>query len=333
LSPRLLIGLLVCLIFSAGPCWGQQNAAPPDQREVLEQILTQTYYPSIVGKHAMGIGSATEVSRAGIVVVVQRPGLAASIDRAQLASTEVHGLESSLYRGHKDYDVPVGERFYVFSISVGQETVTFGLLTARGIAVGKGNTRLWAAVSFYLPKEVIANAEKDVVFHAIDTWFVPEGRSAPAGTTGTPSAPAPAPGYAPATAAPAPAGPPANLTPGMTREQVVAAMGAPQHEVSFQGKTLLTYPGMVVVLEGGKLTSIEQSGQTSTNAKMAVQSDPVGADILMDGQMVGQTPSTFDMPSGDHEIRVQLAGYQDWVRRVHVLAGSAINLSAKLEKK
>jgi len=96
---------------------------------------------------------------------------------------------------------------------------------------------------------------------------------------------------------------------------------------------LLTYPGMVVVLEGGKLTSIEQSGQTSTNAKMAVQSDPVGADILMDGQMVGQTPSTFDMPSGDHEIRVQLAGHQDWVRRVHVLAGSAINLSAKLEKK
>jgi hypothetical protein len=178
---------------------------------------------------------------------------------------------------------------------------------------------------------VIANAEKDVAFHAIDAWFVPEGRSAAAATTGTPSAPAPAPRYAPAM--PAPAGPPANLTPGMTREEVVKAMGAPQHEVSFQGKTLLTYPGMVVVLEGGKLTSIDQSGQPSINSKVAIQSDPVGADIILDGQMVGQTPSAFDVQPGDHQINVQLAGYQDWVRRVHVLAGSAINLSAKLEKK
>jgi hypothetical protein len=317
----------------AAPCWGQQNGAPLDQRDVLEQILTQTYYPSLVGKHAMGVGSATEVRRAGIVVIVQRPGLAASVDRLQLASTEIHGTESSLYRGHKDYDVPVGERFYVFSIWVGEETVTFGMLTARGVATGKGNNRLWTAVSFYFPKEVIANAEKDVVFQAIDAWFVPEGRSTRTLTTGTPSAPAPAPGYAPPVLAPAPATPPAMLTPGMTREQVVAAMGTPQHEISFQGKTLLTYPGMVVALEGGKLTSIEQSGEAATNAKMAVQSDPVSADILMDGQMVGQTPSTFDVPPGDHQINVQLAGYQDWSRHVHVLAGSTINLNAKLEKK
>jgi hypothetical protein len=330
LSLRVLMGLLLCIVLPAETSWAQQGGVPLDQHEVLEQILTQTYYPSIVGKRAMGVGSATEIRRAGIVVVVQRPGLAASIDRLQLASTEVHGLESSLYRGHKDYDVPVGERFYVFSVTVGLETVTFGLLSARGIAVGKSSSRLWSAVTFYFPQQVIANAEKDAVFHAIDAWMVPEGRSAGAGTTGTPSAPAPVYTAAP----PVPAGPPANLTPGMTREEVVKAMGTPQREVSFQGKTLLTYLGMVVVLEGGKLTSIDQAGQpTSGNAKVAIQSDPVGADIFMDGQMVGQTPSTFDVPPGDHEMRTQLPGYQDWVRRVHVLAGSTINLNSKLEKK
>jgi hypothetical protein len=331
LSPRLLIGLLACLIFSANLCWGQQNAAASDQREVLEQILTQTYYPSIVGKHAMGIGSETDIRRAGIVVVVQRPGLAAAFDRLQIASTEIHGSDTSLYRGHKDYDIPVGERFYVFSINVGLETVTFGMLTARGVPSPKGAHRMWSAVTFYFPQDVLANAEKDAVFHGIDAWFVPEGRSAATGTTGTPTAPAASPAM-PAPA-PVPAGPPASLTPGMSREQVVAAMGAPQREVSFQGKTLLTYPGMVVVLEAGKLTSIDQSGQPSINSKVAIQSDPVGADILMDGQMVGQTPSTFDVPPGDHQINVQLAGYQDWVRHVHVLAGSTINLSAKLERK
>ncbi|MGA8221259.1 MAG: PEGA domain-containing protein, partial [Candidatus Acidiferrales bacterium] len=130
-----------------------------------------------------------------------------------------------------------------------------------------------------------------------------------------------------------PARPAADLAPGMSREQVVAAMGAPQREVTLQGKTWLTYPGLIVVLEGGKLVSANQTGQNSANAKLAVQSDPAGGDIYIDGQMVGQTPSTFDMAAGEHQVNVQLAGYQDWVRRVHVLAGSAINLNAKLEKK
>jgi hypothetical protein len=331
LSLPLVIRLLVSMALAFAPCWGQQSGVPLDQREVLEQILTQTYYPSIVGKHAMGIGSATEVQRAGIVVVVQRPGLAAAVDRVQIASTEIHGFETSLYRGHKDYDVPVGERFYVFSITVGLETVTFGMLTARGVPSPKGARRMWSVATFYFPQDVLANAEKDTVFRGIDAWFVPEGRSAAAGTTGIPTAPAAMPLMA--APAPVPAGPAANLTPGMTREEVVKAMGAPQHEVNFQGKTLLTYPGMIVVLEAGKLTSIDQSGQPSINSKLAIQSDPVGADIIMDGQMVGQTPSTFDVPPGDHQISVQLAGYQDWVRRVHVLAGSTINLSAKLERK
>lgn len=333
MSPRLLLGSLLCLALTAGPCWGQDNGVPLDQRDVMEQILTQTYYPSVVGKHAMGIGAETDIRRAGIVVVVQRPGLAAAADRLQIASTEIHGSESSLYRGHKDYDVPVGERFYVFSINVGLETVTLGMLTARGISTPKGAHRLWSTVTFYFPQSVLANAEKDTVFRMIDAWLVPEGRSAASSPAGAPGAPAAMGASAPAMQPPPPPTPPATLTPGMTREQVVAAMGPPQHEISFQGKTLLSYPGMVVALEGGKLTSIEQSGQTTTNSKMAVQSDPAGADILMDGQMVGQTPSTFDVPPGDHQVNVTLAGYQDWVRHVHVLAGSTINLSAKLEKK
>lgn len=338
LSPRLLSGLLVCMVLCAGPCWGQQGGVTLDQRDVLQQILTQTYYPSEVGKHAMGIGAETDIKRAGIVVVVQRPGLAASIDRMQIASIEIHGSDATLYRGHKDYDVPAGERFYIFSINVGLETVTFGMLTARGVATAKGARRMWSVATIYFPQDVLMNGEKDVVFRAIDAWFVPEGRSAATGTTGTPTAPAamPAGGAVPAIQpppAPAPATAPATLTPGMTREQVVAAMGTPQHEVTFQGKTLLSYPGMVVALEGDKLTSIDQSGHAATNSKMAVQSDPVGADIYMDGQMVGQTPSTFDVPPGDHQVNVTLSGYTDWVRRVHVLAGSTINLSAKLEKK
>ncbi|MGA8222486.1 MAG: hypothetical protein WB780_12595, partial [Candidatus Acidiferrales bacterium] len=184
--PRLLIGLFVSLIFAATPGWGQQAGVPLDQREVLEQILTQTYYPSLVGKHAMGLGSATEIRRAGIVVVVQRAGLSASYDRAQIASTEIHGSDTTLYRGKSDYKVPVGERFYVFSVTVGEETVNFGLLSSRGVATPKGAARVWAIATFYLPKDVIANADKDAAFRAIDPWFVPEGRSGGTAVGGVP---------------------------------------------------------------------------------------------------------------------------------------------------
>ena len=293
----------------------------------------------------MGLGSATEIRRAGIVVVVQRPGLGASFDRAQIASSEIHGMDASLYRGRSDYKVPAGERFYVFSIEVGEETINFGLLSARGFPGPKGPARVWAIVTFYLPKDVIANADKDAAFHAIDPWFVPEGRSAGSTASGIPTAPAPAPvaapaaqpaapvAVAPAPAVEPPARPAANLTPGMTRDQVVAAMGKPQREVTLQGKTWLTYPGMIVVLEGGKLISVNQTGETSASAKVAVQSNPAGGDIYIDGQMVGQTPSTFELPAGEHQVNVQLAGYLDWVRHVHLLTGSEINLTAKLEKK
>lgn len=334
---RRLVTLLSIAFILAGSAWGQQGPATSDERDVLAQILTQTYYPSIVGKKAMGIGAETDVHRAGIVVVVQRAGIAAALDRLQIASTEIHGTDFSMYRGHKDYDVPAGERMYVFSINVGLETVTFGMLTSRGVATPKGARRTWAAVTFYFPQDVLANAQKDVVFREIDSWFVPEGRSAASYAAGAPGAPAPsgpvAAAPAPAPVPPPPPSPPASMTAGMSREQVIAAMGPPQREVTFQGKTMLTYPGMIVVLEAGKLASVDQTAQIASSSKLAVQSDPVGADILMDGMMIGQTPSTFEVTPGDHQISVTLAGFQDWVRKVRVLAGSQINLNAKLEKK
>jgi hypothetical protein len=117
----------------------------------------------------------------------------------------------------------------------------------------------------------------------------------------------------------------------MTREQVMAALGAPQREVSFGGQTWLTYPGMVVLLKDEKLASIDASGQAP--AKVAIHSDPAGAEIYLDGQLAGSTPSTLELPAGNHQISVKLAGYQDWARDLRALSGSEINLDAKLEKK
>jgi PEGA domain-containing protein len=320
---RLAIGFSV-LLLAAGSFSAQERANVSNQRAILEQILAQTYQPSVVGKHLMGIGSETEVRRAGIIVVVQRPGLYAALNRSETASASIHGLEANVFRGNKDYAVPVGERFYVTAISVGGETVFFGLLSARLIALPQGSGRLWAVATFYLPPQVLANAEKDAVFRAVDNWFVPEGRTVTNGTAAlTPAASTPP--------QPPPAATQQTLARDMTRDQVIAAMGLPQHAVTFEGRTWLSYPGMMVVLQGDKLVSVDQSGQSA--AKIAIHSEPTGAEIYLDGQLIGSTPSTVDVPFGHHQISVRHSGFLDWQRDLRVLAGSELNLQAMLEKK
>jgi hypothetical protein len=324
--------------------WGQGGTGNADQREVLEQILAQAYQPSQVGKGLMGIGSATAIRRAGTIVVVQRPGLYGSFDRNEIASSEIHGLDSTVYRGNRDYAVPPGERFYVFNISVVQDNVTIALLSARLVNGPKGSGRVWTALTFYFPAQTLANADKDDVLRGIVPWLAPEGLAtigaqsysaaasalSPAATqAGVPTQPPPAP--LPQPAPERSAAPRAQLAAGMTRDEIVAALGAPQREMSFEGRAWLTYPNMVVVLEDGKLKSIDQAAPAP--AKVAVHSNPDGAEIYLDGQLIGSTPSTVELPAGTHELSVRLSGYQDWTRNMRVLSGSEINLDAKLEKK
>lgn len=321
----------------------QGKAKAPNQQLILEQILTQIYQPSEVGKHAMGVGGDTDVRRPGILVVVQREGLFGSLIRNETASSAIHGLEVKLYRGHQDYAVPVGERYYVTAVHVGSSTIDIGMLSARQVDTAHGMGRVWTIATFYFPEELLANAEKDAVIQEIDQWLVPEGRS------GVPAAPAvnaalPAPVTAPATparavtagpmATPATAATPAknNLEPGMTRDQVLAALGKPQREVSFEATTWMHYPGMVVLLRDGKLTSIEQPGGLTT-ASVALRSEPSGAEIYIDGQLTGSTPSTLELPAGPHQISIRLAGYAEWTRDVRVFGGSETHFDAKLEQK
>ena len=327
----LIVAAGIFLAASASfPIWAQQQASDFNGRDVLEQVLTQTYQLSIVGKGMMGVGSATAIRRAGTIVLVQKPGLYGSFDRNQIASSSIHGDTATLYHGNNDIEIPVGERFYVFSIAIGQDNVTLALLSAQLMNNKKGSGRAWAAVTFDFPVQTLVNANKDEVFRAIDPWVAPEGHytgTAVARAAG-PSATAAA---TPAPSPPSPAMAPAQLTLGMTRDEVVAAMGTPQRETSFQGRAWLTYPNMVVVLEDGKLKSIDQS--TAAPAKVAIRSTPDGAEIYLDGQMIGSTPSSLELPAGTHELSVRLPGYHDWTRSMRVLSGSEINLDAKLEKK
>jgi CRISPR/Cas system-associated exonuclease Cas4 (RecB family) len=69
---------------------------------------------------------------------------------------------------------------------------------------------------------------------------------------------------------------------------------------------------------------------TSVN-RISVSSVPANADIEMDGNFVGNTPSTIEVTAGEHSVLVKKTGYKNWERKLKVTGGS-INLSADLEK-
>jgi hypothetical protein len=63
-----------------------------------------------------------------------------------------------------------------------------------------------------------------------------------------------------------------------------------------------------------------------------INSTPVGADILVDGKFVGNTPSNLQLTIGDHSIAVEKAGFKTWQRTMTVTAGGSANIDATLDK-
>lgn len=67
------------------------------------------------------------------------------------------------------------------------------------------------------------------------------------------------------------------------------------------------------------------------SAKLSILSTPDGADISVDGSFVGNTPSSVELPIGEHLVSVTKSGYKPWERKIK-LTGGEIRLNAELEK-
>ena len=68
----------------------------------------------------------------------------------------------------------------------------------------------------------------------------------------------------------------------------------------------------------------------ATQATLAVDSTPAGADVEIDGAFVGNTPSTVTVAPGSHQIVVKKKGFTDWTKTLNVTGGT-IHLNAELE--
>ena len=66
-------------------------------------------------------------------------------------------------------------------------------------------------------------------------------------------------------------------------------------------------------------------------ATVNFSSQPDGADIELDGNFVGNTPSSIKIAAGQHTFGIKKSGYKDWQKQIQISSGE-IHLSADLEK-
>jgi len=83
-------------------------------------------------------------------------------------------------------------------------------------------------------------------------------------------------------------------------------------------------PSKLQLAQGGSAQPV--GGAVSS---LAISSTPVGADIYLDQNFVGNTPSTINVPPGKHSVSVRKPGFQDWTRDMN-FSGGAITVSAAL---
>lgn len=78
--------------------------------------------------------------------------------------------------------------------------------------------------------------------------------------------------------------------------------------------------------------STEQASNSNTELSISIKSDPDGADIMVDGKFVGNTPSIVKLKTGDHTISIKKKGFTLWERIISLSGGSEISINADLEK-
>jgi len=69
---------------------------------------------------------------------------------------------------------------------------------------------------------------------------------------------------------------------------------------------------------------------SQSDAGVEVSSAPSGADVELDGNFVGNTPSLIGVSQGDHTITVKKNGYKLWEKKIKVTSGN-VKISAELE--
>jgi hypothetical protein len=81
---------------------------------------------------------------------------------------------------------------------------------------------------------------------------------------------------------------------------------------------------------GSAMVATAAPSASPSQASLDISSMPSGADIELDGNFVGNTPSTVGVTPGDHVLRLSKNGYAKWERKLRASSGT-IRITPELE--
>jgi len=76
--------------------------------------------------------------------------------------------------------------------------------------------------------------------------------------------------------------------------------------------------------------SIGKSAASTSTGALNVDSRPSGASVTINGKASGKTPLTIDLPPGDYQVLMTLAGFRNFATTVRVVAGERVRAAASL---
>ena len=103
-----------------------------------------------------------------------------------------------------------------------------------------------------------------------------------------------------------------------------------------KGTEIIAYIAGNIPLDRAKFEASDTPAASATpessgTATVTIASNPAGADVELDGSFVGNTPSSLNLSSGNHTIKISKKGYKAWERTLKASSGT-INLNAELEQ-
>ena len=104
----------------------------------------------------------------------------------------------------------------------------------------------------------------------------------------------------------------------------------PKPQDSWVTDTALFYVGSGVSAAPVAPTLPTPSPTEDAFGTLSINSQPSGADVYVDGQFVGTTPLRFGTRSGNHTVRLELAGYPAYTTQVTLGAGQTLPLDVSL---
>lgn len=127
-----------------------------------------------------------------------------------------------------------------------------------------------------------------------------------------------------------------NISQGALTPKTISGITPGSHTVKLTLSGYQDY-SQITNVTGGQTTTINAGNLVlipPTVGSLNIVSSPTGAWIYIDDISQGsKTPNTVDnLAPGNHNVKLVMSGYQDWINTINVIAGQTINVSAELTK-